>query len=148
MKFKKHINLLLALLILVSNTGLAFNVHYCEGKISGITFSYQQEELCVEQKPVETKLQKSCCAQTTTHDSCCENSKVEIKKNATENVLIKTFQLDIAPFIQINEWKSSFVGLVSDKVQKNNAPEYYCDTNAPPFYKLYSQFIFYDSIIS
>lgn len=148
MKFKKHINFLLALLILVSNTGLAFNVHYCEGKISGITFSYQQEEPCLEEKPVETKVEKSCCAQTTTHDSCCENSKVEIKKSTSENVLIKTFQLDIAPFIQINEWRSSFVGVVHDEVQKNETPEYYCDTNAPPLYKLYSQFIFYDVIIS
>lgn len=148
MKFKKHINLLLALLILVSNTGLAFNVHYCEGEISGVSFSYQQEELCVEEKPVETKLQKSCCAQTTTHDSCCENSKVEIKKSTAENVLIKIFQLDLASFIQTNEWYASFIGFGKDEVQKNDTPEYYCETNAPPFYKLYSQFIFYDSIIS
>lgn len=148
MKFKKHINFLLALLILVSNTGLAFNVHYCEGNISGISFSYQQEETCVEEELIQTKIEKSCCAQTTTHDACCENSKVEIKKNTTENVLIKTFQLNIAPFIQTNEWKSFFVGYIDVKLHKNDTPEYYCDTNAPPYYKLYSQYIFYDSIIS
>jgi len=51
MNFKKHINILLAMLILVSNVGLAFNVHYCEGKISGISFNYKVEEPCVEVKP-------------------------------------------------------------------------------------------------
>lgn len=143
MKLKKHINILLAALILVSNAGLAFNVHYCESKISGISFSYNQEEPCVKEEPCEVEIQESCCALEKEHDSCCKNDKVEIKKTTSENVLIKAFQLQLAPFIAIGEWSPFFVGLSRDEVQKNDAPEYYCETNAPPLYKLYSQFIFY-----
>lgn len=140
MTLKKHINLLLAILILVSNVGLAFNVHYCEGKISGISFNYKVEEPCVEKKPTNIK---SCCAKENKHDSCCSNDEIEIKKTSSENVLIKNFQLDLAAFVSVEEIK--FYQPIFDRevVVTNENPSFYCESNAPPLYKLYSQYIFY-----
>ncbi|MES2811935.1 MAG: hypothetical protein V4670_05630 [Bacteroidota bacterium] len=140
MSFKKHINILIAVLILVSNVGLAFNVHYCEGKISGISFNYKIEEPCVEEKPASIK---SCCAVENTHDSCCSNDKVEIKKTTSENILVKNFQLDLASFIPVQEFDFFHAILLKERVVTENNPSFYCETNTPPLYKLYSQYIFY-----
>ena len=67
MIFKKHISLLIALLVLVSNSGLAFNVHYCEGKIASISSVFSDEEVCgtsdselTKQKPI--LVEKISCA--------------------------------------------------------------------------------------
>lgn len=140
MKIKKHIVFLLSFLILVSNVGMAFSVHYCEGKISGVSFSYKTEELCVEQK---VEVNKACCGQENSHKACCKNSKVEIEKTTTENVLVKTFHLDLATFAGFDFWNSSPYFSTDEVVEKSENPSFYCDTNAPPLYQLYSQYIFY-----
>lgn len=140
MKIKAHIVFLLSFLILVSNVGMAFNVHYCEGKISGVSFNYKTEEPCIEEKP---SVEKSCCAKQNTHDKCCKNDKVDIKKTTSENVLVKSFQLDLASFIPAQEYSFSQFVVSKDVVIKSENPSFYCDTNAPPLYKLYSQYIFY-----
>lgn len=140
MTFKKHINILLALLILVSNVGLAFNVHYCEGKLSGISFNYKIEEPCVEEIPTNIK---ACCAVENSHDSCCSNDKVEIKKTTSENILVKNFQLDLASFIPVQEFGFFHAILLKEIIVTEENPSFYCETNAPPLYKLYSQYIFY-----
>lgn len=141
MKIKAHIAFLLSFLILVSNVGMAFNVHYCEGKISGVSFNYKTEEPCIEEKPCV--VEKSCCAKQDTHDECCKNDKVDIKKTASDNVLVKNFQLDLASFIPAQEYNFSQFVVLKEFVQKSENPSFYCDTNAPPLYKLYSQYIFY-----
>lgn len=140
MIFKKHINILLAILILVSNVGLAFNVHYCEGKISGISFNYKIEEPCIEEKVASIT---SCCAVENTHDSCCSNDKVEIKKTTSENILVKNFQLDLATFIPVQEYRFLNFTAAKEVILVKENPSFYCETNAPPLYKLYSQYIFY-----
>ena len=47
MQFKKHISLLIAFFLLVSNSGLAFNVHYCGDKIAAVSSVFSTEEVCV-----------------------------------------------------------------------------------------------------
>jgi hypothetical protein len=39
MNFKKQISIFLAILLLVSNVGLAFNVHYCGGEIASVSLN-------------------------------------------------------------------------------------------------------------
>jgi predicted transcriptional regulator len=46
MQIKKHIALLLAFFLLISNSGLAFNVHYCGEKIAAISSVFSDEEVC------------------------------------------------------------------------------------------------------
>ena len=90
MKFKKHISIFLAVLLLVSNVGLAFNVHYCGGEISSVSLnstlpSVQSEKGCCEKKVASKK------------DSCCKDKKVVIQKKG-DNGIIKSFsfQMDYA----------------------------------------------------
>jgi len=58
MYFKKQICLFLAFFLLVSNSGLAFNVHFCKGKIASVSSVFSKEEVC---KMLIVK-EKACCA--------------------------------------------------------------------------------------
>jgi hypothetical protein len=93
MNIKKHISILTSLLILVSNSGLAFSVHYCEGKIASISSVFSEEEVCEMQVLVE----ETCCAKPEkAHKDCCSDKKVDLK-NKTEKIIIKTISLDFEP---------------------------------------------------
>ncbi len=138
MNFKKHISLLTALLILVSNSGLAFTVHYCEGKIASVSSVFSQEEVCDEPVVVE----KTCCAKPeTTHKKCCSDKKVDLK-NKTEKIIIKTISLDFEPAFFSEYNNPTFAALPTEQFSTENVA-FYCDSNAPPLYKLYCQYTFY-----
>lgn len=139
MKFKKCTSLLLALLLLVSNMGLAFNVHFCEGRIASVSSIFTVEEVCeMKAQPAE----KGCCAQKSkSHKDCCKDKLVDLQDDSQE-VIIKTvtFQFDMTSVLP--EWKP-FVFAKVTAVKKNEILTYCCDANAPPLYKRYHQYIFY-----
>lgn len=138
MKFTKGTSLVLAFLILVSNVGLAFNVHYCGGNIAGISSVYNFD---ASDAVKEIPSKKSCCAaKTDTSKSCCKDKIVKIDKKSEVTVKVFSFQID-APFV-LESWKPIVFTSVPT-VQNNTIPTYYCDANAPPLYKLYSQYTFY-----
>jgi hypothetical protein len=139
-KIRRQISILLAILLLVSNIGLSFYIHYCEGKISSVSFNYKTTEPCVEEINI---VEKSCCAQEKTHKDCCKNSKVEIKKSTSDNIIVENFQYDLPIFTISEVWKSSNFKISYEIITSNQNLNFYCDSHAPPFYKLYSQFIFY-----
>ena len=137
MRFKKHISILLAFLILGSNVGLAFNVHYCGGEISSVSLnttlpSVQSEKGCCEKKVVSKK------------DSCCKDKKIVLKEKADDKIVKSfSFQFDYVFLVPIYQ-SAVFTALPSFK--NNLSPAYYCDANAPPLYKLYSQYLLYDKL--
>lgn len=140
MKITKHIALLLSILILVSNVGLAFNVHYCGGNIASISFDYKKSEVCIEEKKVA---EKACCAEQNTSDDCCKNSKIEIKKSTTDNLIVKSMQLNLSSFTISDSWQNVISPVSDGIVVTKKTYFHFCGSNAPPFYKLYSQLIFY-----
>lgn len=138
MKIKKHISILIALLVLVSNSGLAFTIHYCEGKIASVSSVFSKEEEC------ETRLleEESCCAKPqTTHKDCCSDKKVNLK-NKTEKIIIKTISLDFEPAF-FSAFKNQTLAVVEAQCFSKETTAFYCESNAPPRYKLYCQFTFY-----
>lgn len=135
MQLKKHFSLIMALLLLVSNSGLAINVHFCEGKIAGISSAFSKEEACIE--PV--KEEKACCAKPDpTHKKCCSDKEVNLK-NKIEKIVLKTFSSDMDAVAVFPLWKPAGFAQAVSKTHSNSFA-YYCDANAPPFYKLYCQF--------
>ncbi|RAK24221.1 hypothetical protein B0I03_10272 [Flavobacterium aquaticum] len=134
MNFRKHISIVLASLVLLANLGLSFAVHYCKDEIASVSFQYQEEEPCVEDV-------KSCCATADSHDSCCSNKLIKVEKK-TDDILVKTFQLDLEPTVFTANWKPNFVAFESEKFVSNEVT-FYCDSHAPPLYKLYCQLVFY-----
>jgi hypothetical protein len=133
MNFKKHISVFLAVLLLVSNVGLAFNVHYCGGEIASVSLN---SNLSTE---------KGCCPKTAAKkDSCCKDKKIVVQKKSDDGIVKSfSFQLDYA-FVVPEYHPIVFRAVPSFK--NNEKLSYYCDANAPPLFKLYSQYLLYDRL--
>lgn len=134
MIFKKHISILLTFFLLVSNLGLAFNVHYCDDEIESIT---------VSTLPATPKAQTvdECCGIIELDSQCC-NDKVIKSEIKSDQIIVKTLSFD-ADFIPVTDcWKPQVFILQENFIQRDNVT-YYCDANAPPLYLLYSQYTFY-----
>ncbi len=137
MYFKRITTFFLAFLILCSNVGLAFNIHYCGGEIASITSVYSTDDLAVK----EISNQKSCCAEKSDSiEPCCKDKVVKLK--AKSEVVVKTFTFSIlAPFVVPNQNLVIFKPVVAAKNISTIA--YNCDANAPPLFKLFNQFLLY-----
>jgi len=142
MKFNKYTSILLTLLILASNMGMALNVHYCAGEISSVSFAYKQAEACGSKHKEDSE---TCCATIVKSDDkgCCENDLVKLHdENTTKDVIVKSLQLDLGAFYMVGEWKSLPLS-IEPQILTAERPSFYCDNHAPPLFKLYCQYIFY-----
>ena len=128
----------LALLILVSNIGLAFNVHYCGGEIAGFSSAYNVAESAIKENQFADR--GCCAAKAKQGKTCCDNKIIKLKEKS--DVVVKTFSFHLdAPFV-IQNWKP-VVFVSQNKITCPQTTSYYCDAHAPPLYQLYSQYIFY-----
>lgn len=132
MNIKKCTGLFLAFLLLVSNVGLAFNVHYCGGEIASVSV-----------KPIAyQKAEKSCCSKKVEkEESCCKDKVVNFQKKS-DNTVLKVFSIDSPIYFIIKE-SQTFVFSSEANLKSAQATSYFCAANAPPLFKLYSQYIFY-----
>jgi hypothetical protein len=133
MFFKKHISILLTFFLLVSNLGLAFNVHYCDNEIASVTIS------TVPAPQVEAI--DECCGIVEKDSQCCNDKviKAEIK---SDQIIVKTLSFD-AEFITVTDYWTPQVFTFQNNFKQRDNTSYYCDANAPPLYLLYSQYTFY-----
>lgn len=132
MIFKKHISILLTLLLLVSNLGLAFNVHYCDDEIASVS---------INAAPTVEQTLDECCGIIEKDSECCNDKviKAEIK---SDQIIVKSLSFDI-DFIPVTlDWKSTIFVSKNNFKQRDNGT-YYSDAHAPPLYLLYSQYTFY-----
>lgn len=137
MRISKCTSLFLAMLILVSNVGLAFNVHYCGGEIAGISSSYSVSE----NASANASPERGCCtAKAKEGKTCCDEKIIKLKGKS--DVVVKTFSFQIAAPFVIQNWNPIVFGTPS-KIASPQTSAYYCDAHAPPLYQLYSQYVFY-----
>ena len=132
MNIKKCTSLFLVFLLLVSNVGLAFNVHYCGKEIASVTLN------TIVSKPSEN----GCCQKIAAKkDDCCKNKVVNFQKKS-ENATIKAFSFD-SHFPFLIQQPHTIVFSSNKNFKNTQVTSYFCDANAPPLFKLYSQYIFY-----
>jgi hypothetical protein len=132
MNFRKHICSLLAVLLLVSNVGFAFNVHYCGDEIASVS---------LKSSFLSKNTEENCCGIVEEKSHCCKNKVLHFqKKSETSTFNVFTFNSDILFLNQ--DWKP-FQITSTPNFKRNSVTSYFCDANAPPFFKLYSQYIFY-----
>ncbi|TRX42221.1 HYC_CC_PP family protein [Flavobacterium restrictum] len=133
MNAKKSISLFLALFLLVSNMGFAFNVHYCGDSIASVSLKTAFPSL---------KIEKGCCEKVVSKkDSCCKDKVFHFQKKS-ENATVKVFFFEF-PSVFIVPQSYPFVTIGTSSFHKNQPTSYCCDANAPPLFQLYSQYIFY-----
>ncbi|SDI23141.1 hypothetical protein SAMN04488062_12921 [Flavobacterium omnivorum] len=124
--------MVMSFLILVSNMGLAFNVRYCGSEITSVTLK----------TPAEDKnLEKDCCGVVEKKSHCCKDKEVKFQKK-TDNLIQKTVSFYTDFIFLANEWNPLVFSFVSN-FKNDSFLLYCCDANAPPFFKLYHQYIFY-----
>lgn len=138
MGFKKHISLFLAFLILFSNVGLAFNVHYCGDKIASVSLSSSSNVTSLE------KEEGCCLKKAIKKQSCCKDKKIVFKEKADDKI-VKSFSFQFDYIFLVPEYQSVVFNAVPS-FKNNLSLAYYCDANAPPLYKLYSQYLLYDKL--
>ena len=131
MSLKKCTGLFLAFLLLVSNVGFAFDVHYCGGKIASVSLNTTKE----------VAAEKKCCGSVEKKNSCCKDKVVHFEKK-TDNATLKIFFFQIA-FPAIIQEVKAIAFLAIPNFRNNQIISYYSDANAPPLFKLYNQYIFY-----
>ncbi len=134
---KKLISGLLAVLLLLSNSGFAFSVHFCGGEIASITTAYIDSEICAKPKQEP----KACCAAPSDDEKpCCENKTVDLKKS--NDVVVKVFSFALqAPFVPVTWHKD--VEEITSLPTVDQQSFYFFDDHSPPLFQLYNQYIFY-----
>lgn len=134
MKFKKQISTLLALVVFMANVSYSFIVHYCGDTIASVSLKSTIDEPCVEDIA-------SCCALENNHDSCCSDQIFKVEKK-TDNFVKKHYEIAFESLVFQNI--KSFESLKRQVFySKKETPAFYCDSNAPPIYKLNCQLVFY-----
>ncbi len=134
MKIQKQLCLFLAFFVLVSNVGFALKVHYCDDQIASISFNADSP----------SNIDEDCCgvAQKVLH--CCKDKVVLIQKKSDQAV-VKSFAFEW----QYVTFSTPWILVPHDvqiPLQNTNVAAYYCESNAPPLFKLYAQYIFYDLV--
>ncbi|UFH36777.1 HYC_CC_PP family protein [Flavobacterium acetivorans] len=136
MKLKRHISLLLAIFLLVSNLGLAVNVHYCGGEIASVAPVY------FKVSPTGQSSEEQCCTSVSeTNETCCKDKLVDFQKKS-DHFVVKTFFFSLVTAVLVPDW-SPLVFPLEANFKVYPVTPYVCDANAPPFFKLYHQYIFY-----
>lgn len=149
MKLNRHISILLAVLILASNVGLAFNVHYCGNEVSSVSLAYKAEEPCNDHHKKaphkhghDTNAKACCSAIGDDHEACCKNDLVKLEDKSDGKVIVKSLQLDLSPFCEAADWKPAQFYILAP-VATIEDPSFYCESHAPPLFKLYCRYILY-----
>jgi hypothetical protein len=135
MQFKKQICLFLAFFLLVSNIGFAFSVHYCDNTFASISFIT---------KKTTANSEKDCCGVVEQKSHCCSDKVVHFEKK-TDQATVFTIHLNAVDAKVFEAWHP--IVFVPFSLNENDSnPEYSVQSHAPPLYKLYSQYVFYDSL--
>jgi hypothetical protein len=132
MNIKKQVSIILAVFLLVSNLGLALNVHYCDNEITSLTLNSASNSQQIE---------KDCCGKVERESKCCKN-KIIKSVEKLDQLVVKIASVDSNYNLSFNEWKP----VVFEKkcnFKPREIPTYYCDAHGPPLYLLYSQYTFY-----
>lgn len=132
MKFKGYICLLVVFSLLVSNMGLAFNIRYCGNEITSVTLKTPVQDQNIE---------KYCCGVVEKKSHCCKEKEVKFQKK-TDNLIQKIVPFHADFTFSITEWNPAVFSFILN-FKNSQSASYYCDANAPPFFKLYHQYIFY-----
>ena len=131
MNFRNCISFILTMVLLVSNAGLAFKVHYCSGSIASVSI-----------KDIIAVGEHACCdSKATVQKMTCCKDKLIVIKDKIEEAPVKVFSVVDFHYETVS-WK--FQEFQSVSFSHNlPTPIYYCNANAPPLFKRFSQYILY-----
>ncbi len=111
------------------------NVHYCGDEIASISINSLSNGAAAEE---------DCCGIIERQSPCCKDKVVHLEKK-TDHATVFTVQLDGVNVCIFEEWQPIVFSSFSTN-ECDSSSEYSFQSNAPPLFKLYSQYIFYDRL--
>lgn len=144
MKLNRHISIVLSALVLFANMGLALNVHYCHDNVTSVSLAYRAAEPVNSHHHTHDEDEGGLCCKKVvdSHKKCCKNNVLKVK-DTPEKALVKSIQLDLGAFYAVEAWKPSVLDTQYAIGVQKDTPSFYCESNAPPLYKLYCRYILY-----
>jgi hypothetical protein len=132
MNFKKIISLYLTFFLLFSNIGTAFTIHYCDDEIASISLtSFTSHH----------EIEEDCCGVIEKKSNCCHNKIVKTQEKQ-DQIVSKHLDLKL-DFCEISSNNVTEFISQAPIIKSQKTTIFSCFPNAPPLYKLYSQYIFY-----
>ena len=115
--------------------GLAMNVHYCGDEIASVSINTNFDSSSSEE---------NCCGSVERQSHCCSDKVVHFEKK-TDQATVFTIHMDIVDATVFEAWRP--IAFVPFSINENeNSTDYSFQSHAPPLFKLYSQYIFYDRL--
>lgn len=127
-------HILFSLLLIFSNSGLAFSLHYCEEKLASVSVTI--ESMAMDKEP------DSCCLSNKENTPCCDDKSVEAPQTDDE-FLSKILKINESTFILPYEVAHIFVKTASAERKLSNSYTQNTQSNSPPLYQLYCRLVFY-----
>ena len=149
MKMQTYIRIVLALVLVISNLGVAFSMHFCQGQIERVKLNHLDNQVCKMKQPTAccaVKEQANHCEQPQEQeedDDCCKDlayaddlqdqMSVDILKISPIDyaILHTLFKIEIPEFHLVK-------GIISPL-------DFYVQSNAPPIYILHQQLVLYEA---
>lgn len=150
---RKHISILFLFIFIFSNVGWSLNMHYCQGEYVGSLFSVgtnkEQHHLCHTDKEEsmpccsasENSLSDISKKEQQFDSDCCETEIIQHHTSELSYLKIFPIQLEALQPTEI-VWTPERDFNIESKLKKALF-DFYIDSNAPPLFKLYCQYIFY-----
>ncbi|MBD3724945.1 MAG: hypothetical protein IE891_09270 [Flavobacteriaceae bacterium] len=123
---------ILSFFILISNLGLAVNIHYCHDKVASVSLNYST--------PSEDD-SDCCCIKKDVKKKCCSETTLKTEKKS-DNFVVKSISLDFEQFVAVEQFNFNFKEQIFS-IESQKLIENYSESNSPPLYKLYCQLVFY-----
>lgn len=109
------------------------NVHFCGDEIASVSINSLSNS---------TNAEEDCCGVVEKQSNCCNDKVVHFEKK-TDQATVFTIQIDSPAVFVYDSWQPIVFSSFSNHECNSNS-EYSFQSNAPPLFKLYSQYIFYD----
>lgn len=131
----------MAFCLMFSNIGLAVNIHYCKDVIANTSLDFFSES---KLQILENGDSDICCGEkkSSQEEPCCKDEVVK-QKTDERQITTNSVQFQIHSFIVPEVQQIVIPEAFELQIPKNTFVQFYCESNAPPLYKLYRKLIYY-----
>jgi len=124
-----------------SNIGLAVNIHYCKDVVANVSYDFISDAKIYSIQQIDNM---ACChEQPNEAETCCKDQVVKQKTDNQQQITAKTVQFQFDSYLVPTIYEIQLPEVFELKIPKNTFVQFYCESNAPPLYKLYRKLVFY-----
>ncbi|HEX7365939.1 MAG TPA: hypothetical protein VF273_02530 [Pelobium sp.] len=123
-KLKSGLVLLLSLMVFITSSGMAVNLHYCAGDLQNVSFNQNSHDCGMESKPSNADCElDSKTAALKKVDNCCQNKHIVAKTDQKTSAKEKDQTVFAKTFTFINHYFTSLFNLSANNDEKEQEKE-------------------------